>query len=282
MTDRPGWARLVGHSYRIGFRWLFGSCAHGFHGARGGLNRLLVPLDPWRFYEMGRLADESFAGRCLDVSSPKLLPSLLAHEGKGTWTAVDLFAPEIECWQRLDPSLHLEVQDARALTFPDASFDHVLCVSVIEHIAGDGDTKALSEIWRVLRPGGRLDLTTNVALQPREIWTERRIWGAAQEERDGRVFFERHYDPALLEARLLRRPWDILHREWAAEIDGRIEDVFYGLRPASYLLGGFLRFVCPGNFRVSDSPDVLQENRHGVVWLQLRKTRVSGGGAQAD
>jgi SAM-dependent methyltransferase len=42
--------------------------------------------------------------------------------------------------------------DARALTFPDASFDFVFSNSVFEHI--DGVDKAAAEIARVLKPGG--------------------------------------------------------------------------------------------------------------------------------
>ena len=30
--------------------------------------RLLVPLDPWRYYEMGRIADEPFDGLNLDLA----------------------------------------------------------------------------------------------------------------------------------------------------------------------------------------------------------------------
>ena len=59
-----------------------------------GVYRLLVPLEPWRYYELGRVASEPFAGDCLDVSSPKLLASLLQREGRGRWTAVDLLPDE--------------------------------------------------------------------------------------------------------------------------------------------------------------------------------------------
>ena len=149
-----GWRRLVRHSYRLGGRWLASGASRGWRPARPGLNRLMVPLDPWRFYELGRVAEADLPGRNLDVSSPKLLASLLSHEGRGSWVAVDLFAQEVDVWRRLDPDLDLRVEDARALSFPDASFDGCVCVSVVEHIPGDGDARAMAEIWRVLRPGG--------------------------------------------------------------------------------------------------------------------------------
>jgi len=44
--------------------------------------------------------------------------------------------------------------DAEALPFSDSSFDTVVCVDVLEHVASDW--RALREICRVLRPGGKL------------------------------------------------------------------------------------------------------------------------------
>lgn len=49
------------------------------------------------------------------------------------------------------------VEDALALSFPDASFDSVVCLEVIEHV-GDPE-RLLSEIRRVLKPGGIVVLT---------------------------------------------------------------------------------------------------------------------------
>lgn len=52
----------------------------------------------------------------------------------------------------------LKVGDATRLDFSDGEFDKVLCSEVIEHIP-EAD-KALSEMWRVLKPGGLLVLST--------------------------------------------------------------------------------------------------------------------------
>jgi SAM-dependent methyltransferase len=38
------------------------------------------------------------------------------------------------------------------MTFPDTNFDIILCSNVLEHIKND--VKAISEIYRVLKPGG--------------------------------------------------------------------------------------------------------------------------------
>lgn len=271
MTRRPGWERLWQHSYRLGWRWLVGGLRRGWKGARVGLCRLLVPLDPWRYYELGKVADEPFDGLNLDVSSPKLLASLLRHEGRGEWIGIDLFREEIENWRYVDPGLRLEVADVRQLPWDDATFDGVVSISVVEHLAEDGDRKAMAEMWRVLKPGGMLYLTTNVATMPRQIWREDRVYGEASTVIDGKVFFERHYSPQDLERRLLRQPWEIVHREFARENDPSIQDRFYGWAPWSYLYGGLLRRSCPQNFLIGETAAILGPRGHGVVYLKLRK-----------
>jgi len=46
----------------------------------------------------------------------------------------------------------LPEEDARALSFRDASFDTVVCFEVLEHV--DDTRKVISEMYRVLKPGG--------------------------------------------------------------------------------------------------------------------------------
>lgn len=280
-VDSPraaGWLRLWRHSLGLGWRWLLRESRHGLRGARVGVARLLVPLDPWRFYELGRVAESALSGRCLDLSSPKLLPSLLHHEGRGEWTCVDLYLRELRNWHRVDPALPLQAADATALPFADAAFDHCVCVSVVEHLALDGDAAAMAEIWRVLRPGGELLLTTNVARESQELWREDRIWGRASVVIGGRVFYERHYSPADLDRRLLGLDWSVVEREFVADVDPKIHARFVARAPWSYLTGRWLRRGCPGNFVSSRTAEVLPADRHGVVFLRLRKPGAGANG----
>ena len=262
MLEPPGWKRLWRHSYRLGLRWLLRPRPKG---RRVALQRLLVPMDPWRYYELGRVAERHFHGACLDVSSPKLLMSLLQREGRGDWTGIDLFAQEVESWRAVDPGLRLEVEDATALSFADESFDNVTCISVIEHVPGNGDATAMAEMWRVLKPGGTLHLTTNVDREARDVFLDRQLYGEASDESG---FFERRYSPQTLDERLLQLPWDVRTREYARQKDEGIEERFYARVPWSYLYGGLLRFRCPRNFETG--PELVD---HGAVYLELRKPR---------
>jgi SAM-dependent methyltransferase len=221
---------------------------------------------------LGVVADGEFEGNCLDVSSPKLLPSLLQREGRGQWTCIDLFSAEVESWAALDPSLTLAVEDATKLTYPAESFNHVVCLSVLEHIGHGGDSAAMHEMWRVLRPGGTLHLTTDVAEEKRDLTVAEPIYGNASvlSDTDG-YFFKHDYSVEEFDELVAADAWTVTHREYAAQRNPRIEQRFYGWRPWSYALGGLLRLVCPGNFDVSLSPDVLAGQDHGVVYVVLTK-----------
>lgn len=256
----------------LGMRWVVRESRHGWRARRIGLVRLIVPLDPRRYYELGRIAEANFSGRCLDVSSPKLLPSLLQAEGRGSWVGIDLFDAEITAWRTIDPTLELDVQDATALAFPDETFDNCICVSVLEHIGVGKDSVALSEIWRVLKPGGVLHLTTDVAAEPRDVFIEDRRYGRASPVVEGRgVFFKHDYLPREVEQLVAERSWEVTIREYATLQDGRIERWFNAYAPWTYVAGPFLRFLCPGNFEISASPTLIETAGEGVVYFRLLK-----------
>jgi arsenite methyltransferase len=51
----------------------------------------------------------------------------------------------------------VDTGDARALPYPDASFDVVASMTVIHNIPdAAGRTQAIAEMWRVLKPGGQI------------------------------------------------------------------------------------------------------------------------------
>lgn len=71
---------------------------------------------------------------------------------------VDSEVEAIESCRQLYPGSSYSVGDLYAFDFPDASFDAVVMREVIEHLRTP--ERAVAEVWRVLKPGGRYVLTT--------------------------------------------------------------------------------------------------------------------------
>jgi SAM-dependent methyltransferase len=271
-AKRPGWKRLWRHSYALGLRWLVREAPRRWPAGKVGVARLLVPLDPSRYYELGRVAEADFAGRCLDVSSPKLLPSLLHSEGRGEWLCVDLFSEEIDAWRTIDPGLELDVQDATSLPYPDSSFDSCICISVLEHVGVGKDRSALAELWRVLRPGGALHLTTDVAAVPRDVYRADAAYGEASPAVEGKgTFFKHDYSPAEIDQLVGALPWRIKIREYAIHRRPAVERWFYAHAPWSYVAGPFLRFAFADGFHLSPDATLIEKRGSGVVYLRLEK-----------
>jgi SAM-dependent methyltransferase len=69
------------------------------------------------------------------------------------------------------PAVHV-VADARRLPFRDQTFDVVVSTEMLEHVLSP--EQAVGEMWRVLRHGGKLVLTTRflypIHSQPADYW----------------------------------------------------------------------------------------------------------------
>ena len=94
--------------------------------------------------ELARVATEVVASDIEDAYLSQLLPLTKTH-----------------------PNLRLERDDITRSSFDSESFDLVLCSEVIEHIAASAT--ALREMFRLLRPGGLLILTTPQRYSPLEV-----------------------------------------------------------------------------------------------------------------
>ncbi len=139
-----------------------------------------------------------------------------ALTGFATWLSEHIGEERLLCSEFLEDAERsfsdIPHQDLCALTFPDASFDVVLCNELFEHVQDLG--LAFEEIARVLRPGGRLVATCPLAFgQVDEIVKVRRNphTGEAHHLMDA----EFHGDPVRPEAGSLvyRIPgWDVLTR----------------------------------------------------------------------
>ncbi len=120
---------------------------------------------PWAL-ERAELAPDD---RILDAGcGASVFPPYLARQGYRT-EALDLVEPGPPGGGRL--GVGYVRGDLERLPFSDGSFDVVFCISVLEHLAEEAMKGALGELARVLRPGGRLLLTTDFyADADAELW----------------------------------------------------------------------------------------------------------------
>jgi len=60
--------------------------------------------------------------------------------------------------EKADADITLDRGSATELPYPDDSFDHVFLSMVLHHLTREDKVRALREIWRVLKPGGELNI----------------------------------------------------------------------------------------------------------------------------
>ncbi len=115
-------------------------------------------------------------GRVLEVGVGTGLNLPLYPSGV-TLTGVDLSPAMLEIARQRATQLGLAADlreaDAQALPFPDASFDTVVCT--LSLCAIPDDRAAIAEMWRVLRPGGRLLLLDHIGSNIWPIWAGQRL-----------------------------------------------------------------------------------------------------------
>ena len=117
---------------------------------------------------------------CLDVGCGRGLMMIGAAKRLSTgkavgidlWSAKDQAANSPEATlmnarlEGVEQKISIQTGDARQLPYADDSFDIVMSHWVIHNIEAQADRdKALSEMWRVLRPGGAL-LTADIEFVP--------------------------------------------------------------------------------------------------------------------
>lgn len=182
--------------------------------ARNVARLLIEPCNYWRCSEIPavmRHLNAQAGEKILDVGSPKILSLFLCYDAGSDVYATDLFPYFFDEYsyyvKRLGPPVpgagyHIEAQDGRSLAYPDCFFDKVYSVSVLEHIENSGDSQAIREIARVLKPGGICCLTVPFAEKYREETIAHELY--FKKPVDGKpVFYQRHYDLESLRSRLI-------------------------------------------------------------------------------
>lgn len=170
----------------------------------------LCPVDLWRYHEFRAvLADYRGEPFILDVGSPKLLALVLARRHGASVLATDIaecIGPEVAVLAKATRRGRLvpQVFDATNMPLADGSIPFVYAVSSIEHIGGDGDTRAVREMARVLKPGGRAVITVPLVPAFREVWSDADPYGRQRVGPQGKRFFCYLYDRPALEQRLIQ------------------------------------------------------------------------------
>jgi ubiquinone/menaquinone biosynthesis C-methylase UbiE len=145
---------------------------------RGGASYESVPgiscdnQHPWflyweAFWVMVHGPDLTAGDRILDAGGTASLFSYhLASQGVETHS-VDLNEKLAdagnETARAMNWNLYSHYMDMTDLKFDDAFFDHAYSICVLEHLDADSRQRALSEIARVLKPGGILSITFDYA-----------------------------------------------------------------------------------------------------------------------
>ncbi len=89
-------------------------------------------------------------------------PQMVVYAGRfKSMLGVDIMPDRLAGFRKLGDSLHQNVEtlesNVESIGLPDGSFDVVMAIDIIEHV--EHPEKLLSEINRLLRPGGRLLIT---------------------------------------------------------------------------------------------------------------------------
>jgi SAM-dependent methyltransferase len=125
---------------------------HGEYATRGDYHRALDP--EWDYYPTYLAKME--AVRAWLRGLPRQTRVLDAGCGEGV--LVDEFAESLAI-EGLDPnysSKHVRTGSLLSLPYAAHTFDRALCLDVLEHLPYDDQIVALSELFRVLKPGGEL------------------------------------------------------------------------------------------------------------------------------
>jgi len=172
---------------------------------------LVHPISGIRYFEFDFVFAQltPFVGqKVLDVSSPRSFALYYCKRNERVnYTMVnpdhlDVKETIIQASAFGLANFNVQMADARALPFLDEKFDCVVCVSVIEHIKGSGDIDAIKEMWRVLKPGGKLILTTHIAKQKRVEYRTTDQYNLTRVKRK-KYFFQRVYDEESFQERIL-------------------------------------------------------------------------------
>lgn len=180
-------------------------------GIARSLTLFINPISSIRYFEfdfayrhIGKLTTQCI----LDISSPRLLGTYIAYKyPRVEYRMINPDSQDVKETIFIKDALslnnfYISQNSALKLPYKKESFDTVMSISVIEHIAGLGDKQALAEVWRVLKPSGKFILTTHIMKKSRIEFRKINQYGLATSKKKGKYFFQRIYDASSLKKRI--------------------------------------------------------------------------------
>jgi SAM-dependent methyltransferase len=174
---------------------------------------VLFPMDSFRYFEFDffwqSIAKRKALGDYLDVSSPRLfsLRALGRHCFKSA-VLVNPVVDDLTATKQLIAACGLSGRCVfrgcvlENLEWASHSFDTIVCISVVEHIPGEGDRVAVEKMWELLRPGGMLLLSVPCCRESFEEYIDFNEYGLVRADEEGFVFGQRFYSQEMLEERI--------------------------------------------------------------------------------
>ncbi|MEM9762755.1 MAG: bifunctional 2-polyprenyl-6-hydroxyphenol methylase/3-demethylubiquinol 3-O-methyltransferase UbiG [Pseudomonadota bacterium] len=214
--------------------------------------RTLANMVPARLRHFDRSVDRWDGVETLDLGcGGGFLSEALAARG-ATVTGIDPAAEAIAAASAHATATGLAIRYdtgvGEALPYPDASFDVVACVDVLEHV--ESVPKVLDEVARVLKPGGQFcfDTINDTLLARLEVvfWAERVLGMLPRGTHDPALFIK----PSALRAMLVERGFDVAPFKGLAPtgIDRRL-DFTFGIVPMTDII-----YVGTATKRSADAP----------------------------
>ena len=156
--------KFVGADYRHPIRMRDWELARVLEAVRGvPVGSSILDTGSFNTYLPLALASQGYRMTASDLMRSRLLKSAERRLGLAPRKATE--APYFD-WTGVYKKAGVPVRNLNMtrLRCPDASYDCIVALSVIEHVPNV--QRALEEMYRVLAPGGRLLITTNCSLEP--------------------------------------------------------------------------------------------------------------------
>jgi SAM-dependent methyltransferase len=205
-----------------------------FH-RKTALPLLLNPVSCVRYFEFDyckrNLGHHIHAKQIIDISSSFLFGFYIAHRHDLKYTYLNPDKREIDHIEYMREYIYprskysVNIADATNLPYRDNSVDDIISISVIEHINGSGDSAAMAQMWRTLKPGGKLILSFPIKRSYEEEFRDDNAYGLNVDKKNGKFFFQRYYDQTSIDKRILSKVPG--HEVVNTEIFGELEEGFF-------------------------------------------------------